>query len=95
MFIFPTATPAPVGSTRASRAITCERPEEAPMCKGFLAKCQTIPSKQKRALSQLGRSRGNPGNEASQAAAQRISLLSGLIPLLGTCTEGRPAHELP
>lgn len=73
MLISPTETPAPVGSTWASQAITSERPEEAPMCKEFLAKCQAIPSKQKQAPSQLSCGRENPGSEASQAAAQCFS----------------------
>ena len=80
MFIFPTATPAPEGSTRASRAITCERPEEAPMCKGFLAKCQTIPSKQKRALSQLGRSAEVPSRRRPKTSFWQLHSAKGKSP---------------
>lgn len=62
------------------------------MRKEFLAKCQTIPSKQKQALSQLSCGREDPGNEVSQAAAQCSSRLANLILLLSTCMEGCPAH---
>ena len=47
--VSPAEAPDAAGSTCASRAITLERPEGAPMCKAFLVKCQAVPSKQKRA----------------------------------------------